>query len=86
MAYLITFLGVITISMAAFAVSVTITTPDNAGYHGAYTLDGGFYSAPNTAHNVVEASQGATTQPLAWANCAAKGTLPWPVIGGSRSP
>lgn len=64
--YLIAFLGMITISVAAFAATVTISTTTAAGYQGVYILDNGYYQASNVAYNVVQSAQVATTQPLAW--------------------
>jgi hypothetical protein len=54
------------ISVAAFAATVTITTTTNAAYQGEYILDNGYYLASGVSYNVVEATQTATTQPLAW--------------------
>jgi hypothetical protein len=64
--YLVAFLGMTAISVAAFAATVTITTTTNAAYQGVYVLDNGYYSASGVSYNVVEAAQTATTQPLAW--------------------
>jgi hypothetical protein len=66
--YLLAFLGMVLISVGAFAASVTITTTTNAGYQGVYILDNGFFTASGATYSVVEAAQTATTPPLAWAN------------------
>jgi len=66
--YLVAFLGMATISMAAFAASVNILTTNNAGYQGVYILDNGYYSASAVSYQVVEATQTATTPPMAWAS------------------
>jgi len=68
--YLLAFVGMITVSVGAFAATVTITTANNAGYQGVYILDNGYYAASGTSYAVVEAAQAATTPPLAWANGA----------------
>ncbi len=70
MIYLAVFLLVISVSIGAFATSVTITNTDNAGYQGVYVQDNGYYSVTNTNYNVVESAQSATTPPLAWSNGA----------------
>jgi len=68
MIYLLVFLAIISVSVAAFAASVTITNSNDAGYQGVYVQDNGYYSVTNTNYNVVQAAQVATTQPLAWSN------------------
>ncbi|HXW36750.1 MAG TPA: hypothetical protein VEJ36_02460 [Nitrososphaerales archaeon] len=68
--YLLAFIGLISVSMAAFAATVTITTSNDAAYQGVYILDNGYYSASATTYSVVQTAQTATTQPLAWANGA----------------
>lgn len=66
--YLVAMIGMISVSVGAFAASVTITTSNDAGYQGVYILDNGYYSASGANYNVVQSAQTATTQPLAWAN------------------
>ena len=66
--YLIVFIGLICVSVGAFAATVTINTSTNAGYQGNYLVDNGYFSASQVTYNVVEAAQAATTQPLTWAN------------------
>ncbi|MBO0887827.1 hypothetical protein J2P12_01860 [Candidatus Bathyarchaeota archaeon] len=68
--YFSVFVAIIVASVGAFAASVTITSTNSAGYQGVYVNANGYYSVSNTAYNVVEAAQSATTQPLAWSNGA----------------
>src|SRR5260370_10043632 len=68
--YLVAFVLIISLSIGAFALSVTITNTNNAGFQGVYLQDNGYYSITNTNYAVVEATQSATTQPLTWANGA----------------
>jgi len=68
--YLGVFLAIISFSVVAFASSVTITNSNDAGYQGVYVQDNGYYSVTNTNYYVVEATQSATSQPLAWSNGA----------------
>ena len=68
--YFAVFVIIIVVSVGAFAASVTISTSNNAAYQGVYVNANGYYSVSNTAYNVVEAAQSATTQPLAWSNNA----------------
>ncbi len=68
--YLVVFLGVISISIGAYAASVTITNSNDAGYQGVFVQDNGYYSVTNTNYYVVEAAQAATAQPLAWTSGA----------------
>jgi len=70
MIYLAVFLTIMSVSIGAFATSVTITNTDNAGDQGVYVQDNGYYSVANTNYNVVESAQSATSQPLAWSNGA----------------
>jgi hypothetical protein len=64
--YLFVFLTVITVSVGAFAASVTISSSNYAGAQGVYVQDNGYYLVTNVNYAVVEAAQSATTQPLAW--------------------
>ena len=68
--YLVVFIGVICVSVSAFAASVTINTSTNAGYQGNYVVDNGYFSAGTISYNVIEAANTATTQPMTWANGA----------------
>jgi hypothetical protein len=70
MVYLGVFLAVISISVGAFATSVTIASANDAGYQGVYVQDNGYYGVTNVNYNVVEAAQTVTTQPLTWVNGA----------------
>ena len=66
--YLIIFLGIIMVSVGAFAANVTINTTNNAGYQGNYLIDNGYFSAGQISYNVVQSAQAATAQPMTWAN------------------
>jgi hypothetical protein len=68
--YLSVFLVVSSISIGAFASSVTITNSNYAGVQGVYLQANGYYSVTNANYNVVAAAQSATTPPLAWSNGA----------------
>ncbi len=62
------FLGIISVSVSAFALSVSINTTTNAGYQGNYLVDNGYFTASQVTYNVVEAANAATSQPQTWAN------------------
>jgi hypothetical protein len=64
--YLLAFIGMILVSVGAFAAAVTITTSNNAAYQGVYILDNGYYQASGTSYTVVEAAQTASASGLAW--------------------
>ncbi len=70
MIYLFVFLTVITVSVGAFAASVTISSSNYAGVQGVYVQDNGYYTVTNVNYAVVEAAQTATTAPLAWSSGA----------------
>jgi hypothetical protein len=69
-----TFLGamvlIVTAALGAYAANVTITSTNNAAAQGVYVVANGYYTISNTAYYVVQNTQAATTQPLAWSNGA----------------
>ena len=66
--YLVVFMGIIAISVSAFAATATITNSNNAGYQGVYVQDNGYFTVSNTNFYVVQTAQTAKTPPLTWAN------------------
>jgi hypothetical protein len=70
MIYLLVFVAIISISIGAYASSVTITNSNYAAVQGLYVQANGYYSITNANYNVLGTSQTATSQPLAWSNGA----------------
>ncbi|MHB8585141.1 MAG: hypothetical protein ACYDDF_04810 [Thermoplasmatota archaeon] len=68
--YLAAFAAVTMISVGAYAGSVAVTSQSNAGYQGSYITDQAYFSEGTVQYNVVQASQTATTQAMAWSNGA----------------